>query len=186
MLAFQYKALADHNVYLEGTLLKPNMVTAGQSCATKYGPQQVAEATVTALNRTVPAAVAGTCTCACVHEKSLRSVTRALYHLIEHGAVAGITFLSGGQSEVDASIHLNAINAFNGRKPWPLSFSYGRALQASVLKAWQGKAENVKAAQAEFLKRARANGRAATGKYTGEEDGSGAGQESLFVANHSY
>ena len=59
VLAFQYKALADHNVYLEGTLLKPNMVTAGQSCPKKYTPQQVALATVTALNRTVPAAVAG-------------------------------------------------------------------------------------------------------------------------------
>ena len=69
--------------------------------------------------------------------------------------ILGVTFLSGGQSEVDASIHLNAINAFNGRKPWPLSFSYGRALQASVLKAWGGKAENVKAAQEEFMKRAR-------------------------------
>ena len=59
MLAFQYKALADHNVFLEGTLLKPNMVTAGQSCSKKYTPQQVGLATVTALNRTVPAAVAG-------------------------------------------------------------------------------------------------------------------------------
>lgn len=59
MLAFQYKALADHNIFLEGTLLKPNMVTAGQSCPTKYTPAQVAEATVTALARTVPAAVPG-------------------------------------------------------------------------------------------------------------------------------
>ena len=109
-----------------------------------------------------------------------------MYVLIRSKLFTGITFLSGGQSEVDATIHLNAINAFNGRKPWPLSFSFGRALQASVLKAWQGKAENVSKAQAEFLKRARANGAAALGKYTGEEDGSAAGKESLFVANHSY
>lgn len=156
VLAFQYKALADHNVYLEGTLLKPNMVTAGQSCPKKYTPQQVALATVTALNRTVPA------------------------------AVAGITFLSGGQSEVDATIHLNAINALSARKPWPLSFSFGRALQASVLKAWAGKLDNVKAGRAEFLKRSRANGAAAMGQYKGEEGQAAAGEESLFVANHAY
>ncbi len=93
------------------------MVTAGQSCATRNTPEEVALATVTALQRTVPA------------------------------AVAGITFLSGGQSEVDASIHLNAINKVAGRKPWALTFSYGRALQASVLSAWSGKKENIKAAQ---------------------------------------
>ena len=69
--------------------------------------------------------------------------------------LAGITFLSGGQSEVDATIHLNAINALSARKPWPLSFSFGRALQASVLKAWAGKLDNVKAGRAEFLKRSR-------------------------------
>lgn len=84
---------------MEGTLLKPNMVTAGQSCKTKYTPEEVAKATVTALQRTVPP------------------------------AVAGVTFLSGGQSEEDASVHLNAINAYPGRKPWGLTFSYGRALQ---------------------------------------------------------
>merc|ERR1719334_1853642 len=136
VLAYQYKALADHHVYLEGTLLKPNMVTAGQSCPTKYSSQDIAAATVTALNRTVPA------------------------------AVAGITFLSGGQSEEDATINLNAINQYPGRKPWPLSFSFDRALQASVLKAWGGKPENVKAGQAELLKRAAANGAASLGKYS--------------------
>lgn len=67
----------------------------------------------------------------------------------------GITFLSGGQSEDDATINLNAINAFPGRKPWALTFSYGRALQASVLKAWQGKDENLAAGQAELIKRAK-------------------------------
>ncbi|PAA56771.1 hypothetical protein BOX15_Mlig011175g2, partial [Macrostomum lignano] len=137
VLAFTYKALADHHVYLEGTLLKPNMVTCGQACPTKYTPQQVAEATVTALSRAVPAAVPGIC------------------------------FLSGGQSEEDATIHLDAINKQQGRKPWALTFSFGRALQASVLAAWRGSRNNEKAAQAELLKRARANGQAALGKYGG-------------------
>lgn len=155
VLAFVYKALSDHNVFLEGTLLKPNMVTQGQSCSKKYTPQQVAVATVTALRRTVPA------------------------------AVPGVVFLSGGQSEEDATIHLNAINQVAGPKPWALSFSYGRALQASVLKAWAGKKDNIKAAQDEFLKRAKANGLATLGQYTGDVHGA-AGDQSLFVAKHSY
>ena len=67
----------------------------------------------------------------------------------------GITFLSGGQSEEDASVNLDAINKYNGKKPWALTFSYGRALQASVLKAWAGKKENVAAGQAELIKRAK-------------------------------
>jgi len=155
VLAFVYKALSDHNVYLEGTLLKPNMVTPGQSCGKKYTPQQVAEATVIALRRTVPA------------------------------AVPGVVFLSGGQSEDDATIHLNAINQVALPRPWALSFSYGRALQASVLKAWAGKQENVKTAQQEFLKRAKANGLATLGQYKGDVHGA-AGDQSLFVAKHSY
>nr|CAD7427475.1 unnamed protein product [Timema monikensis] len=156
VLAAVYKALSDHHVYLEGTLLKPNMVTAGQSCPTKFSAQDIAKATVTALNRTVPA------------------------------AVAGVTFLSGGQSEEEASVNLDAINKFNGKKPWPLTFSYGRALQASVLKAWGGKPENVKAAQEELLKRAKANGQAALGKYdAGSVAGKAAG-EGLFIKDHAY
>lgn len=155
VLSFVYKALADHHVFLEGTLLKPNMVTAGQSCPTKYTPQEVALATVTALQRTVPA------------------------------AVPGVTFLSGGQSEEDATVHLNAINQVPGRRPWALTFSYGRALQASVLKAWGGKAESVKAGQEELLRRAKANGMASLGQYAGAGAGAAAG-ESLFVANHAY
>jgi len=153
VLAFTYKALADHNVFLEGTLLKPNMVTAGQSCSKKYTAEQVGKATVTALSRGVPA------------------------------AVAGITFLSGGQSEQDATLNLNAINQDAGRKPWPLSFSYGRALQGSVLKAWQGKDENIKAAQQTLLNLAANNGAAALGKFSGSSAG---GKDSQFVANHSY
>ena len=155
VLAFVYKALADHHIFLEGTLLKPNMVTAGQSCPKKYGPHQVALATVTALQRTVPA------------------------------AVAGVTFLSGGQSEEDATVHLDAINKCPGRKPWALTFSYGRALQASVLAAWKGSKDNVKAGQSELLKRAKANGDAALGQYAGGVAGAAGGQ-SLFVADHKY
>jgi fructose-bisphosphate aldolase class I len=155
VLSFVYKALADHHVFLEGTLLKPNMVTAGMQCPTKYTPEQVAEATVTALSRTVPP------------------------------AVPGITFLSGGQSEDSATAHLNAINKHPGRKPWALTFSYGRALQASVLAAWGGSIDNVPAAQAELSRRAKANGLAAMGKYEGKDHGM-AGDQSLFVANHQY
>ncbi|CAL8079173.1 unnamed protein product [Orchesella dallaii] len=156
VLAFTYKALQDHHVFLEGTLLKPNMVTAGQSCTTKYTPEDVAKATVTALSRTVPA------------------------------AVPGVTFLSGGQSEEEASVHLSAINSTNIKRPWALSFSYGRALQASVLKAWGGKAENIKAGQGELLKRAKANSQASLGKYVSGSIPSLAAAKSNFVKAHVY
>jgi len=155
VLAYTYKALADHHVFLEGTLLKPNMVTAGESSAKKGSPAENALATVTALQRTVPA------------------------------AVPGVTFLSGGQSEQDATINLNAINQCPGKKPWALTFSFGRALQASVLKKWQGKKENVAEAQAELLSLALANGQAAVGQFSGNGAGAGA-SESLFVKNHAY
>lgn len=155
VLAAVYKALSDHHVYLEGTLLKPNMVTAGQSCQKKYTPEENGLATVTALRRTVPA------------------------------AVPGITFLSGGQSEEESTVNLNAINQAPGTKPWALSFSFGRALQQSVLKAWKGEKDNIKDAQNELLKRAKANSLASKGEYTGNDAGK-ANQESLFVANHSY
>lgn len=156
VLAAVYKALNDHHVYLEGTLLKPNMVTAGQSCPTKYSPADVAKATVTCFQRTVPV------------------------------AVPGVTFLSGGQSEEEASVHLDAINKYPGKKPWTLTFSYGRALQASVLRAWGGKPENIKAAQAELLKRAKANGDASLGKYAAGSVQGQAGDASLFIQNHAY
>jgi fructose-bisphosphate aldolase class I len=155
-LAYTYKALADHHVFLEGTLLKPNMVTPGQACSKKYNPEQIAAATVTALSRGVPS------------------------------AVPGIVFLSGGQSELDATINLNAINCYSGaEKPWKLSFSYGRALQASVLKAWAGQDGSVKAGQDVLAKRALLNGLAQIGKYQGEDTDPTAAQ-SLFVAKHSY
>ncbi|CAB1440044.1 unnamed protein product [Pleuronectes platessa] len=109
VLSTVYKALSDHHVYLEGTLLKSNMVTPGHSCP--------------------------------------------------HGDCNGdrITFLSGGQSEEEASINLNAMNQCPLHRPWALTFSYGRALQASALKAWGGKKENGKACQEEFIKRALGN-----------------------------
>jgi len=156
VLAAVYKALSDHHIYLEGTLLKPNMVTAGFQCTKKYTAEQNARATVTALSRTVPP------------------------------AVPGITFLSGGQSEEDASVNLNTMNQVaNIKRPWALTFSFGRALQASVLSAWQGKLENVAKAQAELLKRAQANGLAAQGKYVGGSAGA-AGSTSLFEADRNY
>jgi fructose-bisphosphate aldolase class I len=157
VLGYQYKALNDHHVFLEGTLLKPNMVTPGQACPTRFASADIARGTVTALQRTVPA------------------------------AVPGIVFLSGGQSEEDASVNLSVINQFAKatKRPWQLTFSYGRALQASALKAWGGKDENVKQAQEIFLGRAKANSLAAKGEYQGGEAG-GAAAQSLFIAGHAY
>lgn len=154
-LAYTYKALADHHVFLEGTLLKPNMVTAGHSCPKQNSAQEIARATVTALQRGVPP------------------------------AVPGVVFLSGGQSEEDASLNLSAINQYPGKKPWALTFSYGRALQASVLAHWKGKDENIPAAQAAFLVRAESNSQASLGKYVSKVEG-GKAAESLYVANHAY
>ena len=154
-LAAVYKALSDHHVFLEGTLLKPNMVLPGVDCTKKYTPEDVALATITTFQRHLPV------------------------------AVPGVTFLSGGQSEIVATTHLNAINKYEAVKPWGLTFSYGRALQASVLQAWRGKPENVKAAQEVFIHRARCNGLAALGKYEGEES-AGAAAKSLFVKDHQY
>lgn len=154
VLAATYKALHDANVLLEGTLLKPNMVLAGMA-GTKAKAADVAAATVTVLSRTVPP------------------------------AVPGITFLSGGQSEEEASLNLNAMNALKGiKKPWTLSFSYGRALQHSTIKAWAGKPENIKAAQEVLIARALANSQATLGEYQGSADS--AASESLYVSNYTY
>lgn len=155
VLSFTYKALQDHHVYLEGTLLKPNMVTAGQSHSQKYSVEQNAVATVQALQRTVPP------------------------------AVAGIVFLSGGMSEAEATQNLNAINATQGRKPWALTFSFGRALQASVIQVWDGQQANTLSAQQELLKLAQANGAASLGKYEGDLQ-TAAGSQTQFIANHAY
>jgi len=155
VLACVYKTLVDHHVYLEGTLLKPNMVTPGNSCSKKATSEEIGLATVTALRRTVPA------------------------------CMPGVTFLSGGQSELEATANLNAMNKVDLLRPWSLTFSYGRALQASVLKAWAGKPENVAEAQKVLLHRAKMNSLACRGLYEGEEK-SAAADESLFVANHQY
>ncbi len=121
-------------VNLEGMVLKPNMVVPGQHSGTTASVEQVAEKTVKALKATVPP------------------------------AVPGIAFLSGGQSDEDATAHLSAMNAMYDL-PWKLTFSYGRALQAAAIAAWAGKPENVKAAQAAFTHRAKMNGLAATGAW---------------------
>lgn len=130
-----YTELALQNVWLEGTLLKPNMVISGQDCREQAGVQEVAERTLRCLKRTVPA------------------------------AVPGIVFLSGGQSDKLATEHLNAMNKLPGTLPWSLSFSYGRALQAAPLKAWGGKTTNFQKGQTAFLKRAKDNAAAASGSY---------------------
>lgn len=147
------KALLEHNILIEGCLLKPNMITPGATSTEKKSAQEIAWYTVRTLSRTIVP------------------------------ALPGIVFLSGGQSEEEASQNLNEMNKLeNIKRPWSLSFSYGRALQASCLKAWSGKPENVKAAQEVLLERCKANGSATTGTYTG---GSG-DTTSTYVANYSY
>jgi fructose-bisphosphate aldolase, class I len=129
-----FNALARHRVVLEGMILKPNMVVAGQDQSRRPSVKEAAVATVRCLRRYVPA------------------------------AVPGIAFLSGGQSEEEATAHLNAMNSL-GRQPWELSFSYGRALQASALKAWGGDDKKLKDGAQAFAHRARMNHLARTGKY---------------------
>uniref|UniRef100_A0A1A7X4W3 Fructose-bisphosphate aldolase n=1 Tax=Iconisemion striatum TaxID=60296 RepID=A0A1A7X4W3_9TELE len=156
VLAAVYKALSDHHVYLEGTLLKPNMVTAGHDCTVRYTPEDVALATVMTLRRTVPAAVPGIC------------------------------FLSGGQSEEEATLNLNAINQVPLIRPWKLTFSYGRALQASALKAWQGKTANKALAQQAFCTRAKNNGLASKGEYKPAANADKSSMQSLYTASYAY
>jgi fructose-bisphosphate aldolase, class I len=133
-----FDALDAQRVDLEGMLLKPNMVLAGYDCPVQAGVEEVAEATLRCLRAEVPA------------------------------AVPGIVFLSGGQNDEESTAHLNAINAAPGAKPWALSFSYGRALQAAPQAAWRGDPANVPAAQAAYLHRARMNSLARAGAYTPE------------------
>jgi fructose-bisphosphate aldolase class I len=132
-----FTAIANQRVAYERMVLKPSMVISGKRCAEQAPVREVAERTLTVLKRTVPA------------------------------AVPGIAFLSGGQSDVLATEHLDAMNKLGGG-PWTVSFSYGRALQQAALQAWKGGAENVAAAQAAFLHRAHMNGLAAAGKYSAE------------------
>ena len=132
-----FQELYHARVKLEGMILKPNMVVSGKKCGKQASAGEVAEKTLRVLKECVPA------------------------------AVPGIAFLSGGQSDVEATAHLDAMNRIGGA-PWRLSFSYGRALQAAPQKAWSGKAENVAAAQAAFSHRAEMNGLATLGKWSAE------------------
>jgi fructose-bisphosphate aldolase class I len=143
-----FHALFEQCVGLERMLLKPNMVIAGKDCPKKASVEQVATATLRCLRRHVPA------------------------------AVPGIVFLSGGQSDILATAHLNAINKLDQPKPWKISFSYGRALQDPALEVWRGKQQNLKAAQHAFYHRAKCNGAAAIGKYTNALEGERPAQES--------
>ena len=129
-----YEDLYYARVRLEGTVLKPNMVVPGKKCSKRASVEEVAERTVRVLKNCVPA------------------------------AVPGIAFLSGGQSDEEATAHLDAINRIGGL-PWRLTFSYGRALQAAPQKAWSGKSENTAAAQRAFSHRARMNGLATLGQW---------------------
>src|SRR5215210_6260635 len=128
-----YVELRDQRVEFEDMLLKPNMVLSGYDCAEQASDQQVSEMTLRCFRRHVPS------------------------------AVPGIVFLSGGQSDEDATARLNTMNAM-GPHSWELSFSYGRALQAPALKAWSGEASNVEAGQRELLHRAKCNGAARDGR----------------------
>ena len=132
-----FRALADHRVALEAMLLKPNMVLSGKDCPQQASTQEVAEATLRCMKRVVPA------------------------------AVPGLVFLSGGQSDLQASENLNAMNRL-GHVPWELSFSFGRALQAPVLKAWKGDPANTADAQRAFHHRAWCNSKARFGEYFSE------------------
>jgi len=148
-----FKYMADNKVMFEGILLKPAMITPGADCPKKAGPEQVAEYTLRMLKRRVPP------------------------------AVPGIMFLSGGQSELESTLNLNAMN--KTPNPWHVSFSYARALQNSVLKTWQGKPENVKAAQEALLKRAKANSDAQQGKYDPSTESKSAG-EGMYEKGYVY
>ena len=131
--------LYGQNVLLEGMILKPNMVLSGYKCSEQASVDEVAEMTVTVLKRCVPS------------------------------AVPGIAFLSGGQSNEDATAHLNSMNKIlDNNSPWNLTYSYGRALQAPALDAWRGKEENVPAAQDAFYKRAKLNSLATKGDYSAD------------------
>jgi fructose-bisphosphate aldolase class I len=132
-----FTELHDQRIDLRGTLLKPNMVLSGYEAANRAGVDEAAERTLECLYRHVPA------------------------------AVPGIVFLSGGQSDEDATAHLNAMNA-RGPHPWQLTFSFGRALQAAPQNAWRGNSENTEAAQQAFQHRARMNSAARSGEYSAE------------------
>jgi fructose-bisphosphate aldolase class I len=132
-----YVRLASHRVVLEASLLKPNMVLPGKDCPDQASPVEIAEATIAVLKESVPT------------------------------AVPGIVFLSGGQSDLEATLRLDALNR-RGPQPWELSFSFGRALQAPILRAWGGDDTNRDQAQAAFWHRAAMNGAARHGSYSAD------------------
>jgi fructose-bisphosphate aldolase class I len=137
VLKMVFQELYYARVKLEGMVLKPNMIVPGMECATQASDEEIAEKTIGVLKACVPS------------------------------AVPGIAFLSGGQSDVEATARLDAMNRIGGL-PWHLTFSYGRALQHAPQVAWSGKSENVPAAQAAFSHRAEMNGLATLGKWTPE------------------
>jgi fructose-bisphosphate aldolase, class I len=139
MLNTTFDEIYEHGVELSGMLLKPNMVISGKDADEQAGVEEVARATVECLLRTVPA------------------------------AVPGIVFLSGGQTDLQATQHLNAMNRlYEGRLPWELSFSYARALQGQPMEIWGGSVDKVEAAQKAFYHRAKMNSAARSGSYSEE------------------
>lgn len=148
-----FKYMADQGVIFEGILLKPSMVTPGADCPKRETPERVAEYTLKLLRRRVPP------------------------------AVPGIMFLSGGQSELEATLNLNAMN--QAPNPWHVSFSYARALQNSVLRVWKGDAANNRAGQEALLVRAKANSDAQLGKYDPSTESAEAGK-SLYEKGYKY
>ena len=130
-----FRQIAEQRVANEGIILKASMVISGLAAKPRANVEQVADATVRCLLETVPA------------------------------SLPGVVFLSGGQGNEEATAHLNAMNARNPKLPWPLSFSYSRALQQPVMETWHGKSANVAAAQKQLQRRAKFNGLAATGSY---------------------
>lgn len=148
-----FKYLADQGVLFEGILLKPSMVTPGADSEDKVSPEVVADYTLKMLNRRVPP------------------------------AVPGIMFLSGGQSELEATLNLNAMN--QSPNPWHVSFSYARALQNTVLKTWKGEDANKEAAQTALLGRAKANSMAQLGQYTADGE-SATANEGMFQKGYTY
>lgn len=152
VLSAVYRELVRHNVDIDCTLLKPNMVRPGVSSDEKMDCKLIAKHTVFALQQAVPV------------------------------SMPGVVFLSGGMSETEASQALNEINKYDSVKPWRLTFSYGRALQASVLEAWKGNPKNFVLGHLALLKRAQANSLASMGHYTNEVESS----KSLHETNYSY
>ena len=134
-----FDELNKQRVFLEGIVLKPNMIVSGIGCSEQAGVEEVADRTVEVLKATVP------------------------------DEVPGCAFLSGGQTNENATAHLNMMNSkHGGSRPWNLTFSYGRALQASALTSWSGKDENISTAQEAFFQRAKFNGLASKGSYSQE------------------